>query len=111
MVDEKEIAFTIALELSYLRANEQERLYETMKSEECTPSLSQAIRLKKMSQENKLDTDRVLAILSEQKPNQKEKMVIQKERINPYFPSGYTDKQKEEVIVKLLKRWSSNRRF
>ncbi|SDI97367.1 MULTISPECIES: ParB/RepB/Spo0J family partition protein [Bacillaceae] len=111
MVDEKEIAFTPAVELSYLGENEQETLYETMQSEVCTPSLSQAIRMKKMSQENKLDTDMILSILSEQKPNQKEKITIQKEQINQYFPSGYTDKQKEEVIVKLLKRWSSNRRF
>ena len=109
MVDEKQIAFNPAVELSYLPENEQQDLYNTMQSEECTPSLVQAQRMKKLSQEGRLNVDVIFSILTEEKPNQKEKFNIQRERIDRFFPRGFSEKQKEDLIVQLLESWYKKR--
>ncbi|TEB17070.1 Chromosome-partitioning protein Spo0J [Pelotomaculum sp. FP] len=109
MVDEKQIAFNPAVELSYLAENEQQDLYNTMQSEECTPSLAQAQRMKKLSQDGRLSVDVIFSILTEEKPNQKEKFNIQRERIDRFFPSSFTEKQKEDLIVQLLESWYKKR--
>lgn len=109
MVDEKQIAFNPAVELSYLAENEQQDLYNTMQSEDCTPSLVQAQRMKKLSQEGRLNVDVIFSILTEEKPNQKEKFNIQRERIDRFFPKGFSEKQKEDLIVQLLESWYKKR--
>lgn len=109
MVDEKQIAFNPAVELSYLAENEQQELYKTMQSEDCTPSLAQAQRLKKLSQDGRLSVDVIFSILTEEKPNQKEKFNIQRERIDSFFPKNFTEKQKEDLIVQLLEGWYKKR--
>ena len=109
MVDDGRIAFSPAVELSYLAENEQHNLLETMESEDCTPSLSQAQRMKKLSQDGKLDMDTIFAIMTEEKPNQKEQIKLPKERIKKFFPKDYTAKQMEEVIMKLLADWQRKR--
>lgn len=109
MVDEKQIAFNPAVELSYLPENEQQDLYNTMLSEECTPSLVQAQRMKKLSQEGRLNVDVIFSILTEEKANQKEKFNIQRERIDRFFPRGFSEKQKEDLIVQLLESWYKKR--
>jgi len=109
MVDEKQIAFNPAAELSYLAENEQQDLYNTMRSEDCTPSLAQAQRMKKLSQDGRLSMDVIFSILTEEKPNQKEKFNIQRERIDRFFPKNFTEKQKEELIVQLLESWYKKR--
>ncbi|WP_081870270.1 ParB/RepB/Spo0J family partition protein [Lachnoclostridium phytofermentans] len=105
MVDEGKIAFTIAVELSYLKEEEQYELHAVMEIEQCTPSLSQANRLKRMSQAGNLDMDAMYDVLGEEKPNQKVQIKIQAERLDQYFPSNYTDRQKVELIEKLVKSW------
>ena len=109
MVDEKRIAFNPAVEISYLTENEQQDLYKTMQSEDCTPSLSQAQRMKKLSQDGRLNIDVIFSILTEEKPNQKEKFHIHRERIDRFFPKNYTEKQKEDLIVQLLESWYKKR--
>jgi ParB family chromosome partitioning protein len=109
MVDEKEIAFNPAVEISYLSENEQQDLYNTIQSEDCTPSLSQAQRIKKFSQEGRLNADVIYSILTEEKPNQKERFHIQRDRIDRYFPKNFTEKQKEELVVQLLESWYKKR--
>ena len=109
MVDEKQIAFNPAVELSYLTENEQQDLYNTIKSEDCTPSLAQAQRMKKLSQEGRLNVDVIFSILTEEKPNQKEKFNIQRERVDRFFPRGFSEKQKEDLIVQLLESWYKKR--
>jgi len=109
MVDDGRIAFSPAVELSYLAENEQHNLLETMESEDCTPSLSQAQRMKKLSQDGKLDMDMIFAIMTEEKPNQKEQIKLPKERIKKFFPKDYTAKQMEEIIMKLLADWQRKR--
>lgn len=109
MVDDKQIAFNPAVELSYLAEEEQQALYETMQSEDCTPSLAQAQRMKKLSQDGRLNVDVIFSILTEEKPNQKEKIVIQRERIDRFFPREFTEKQKEDLIVQLLESWYKKR--
>ncbi len=105
MVDEGKIAFTIAVELSYLKEEEQYELHAVMDIEQCTPSLSQANRLKRMSQKGELDMDEMYNILGEQKPNQREQIKIRSDRLDKYFPSNYTEHQKVELIEKLVKDW------
>ena len=100
-VDEGRIAFTPAVELSYLNDIEQQDLLEVIYSEECTPSLSQAVRMKKLSQAGKLNDDKILEIMSEEKANQKERIKIPTERVRKYFPQSYSNAQIEEMIVKL----------
>ena len=102
MVDEEKIAFRPAVELSYLTEDEQRDLLETIESEDCTPSLAQAIRMKNLSKVGKLDMDTIFAIMTEQKPNQKEKIKIPMERLEQFFPRGMPQKQIEDTIVKAL---------
>ena len=104
MVDEGKIALTPAVELSFLKEDEQENLFATMESEEATPSLSQAQRMKSLSQSGRLDMDTIFAIMTEEKGNQKETVKIGMERLKKYFPKGTTPKQMEETIIKLLER-------
>lgn len=104
-VDEGKIAFTVAVELSYLNEEEQYELHAVMDMEQCTPSLSQANRLKRMSQSGKLDMDAIYLVLEEEKPNQREQIRIRSDRLNPYFPKDYTDRQKIELIESLVKEW------
>ena len=100
-VDEGRIAFTPAVELSYLNDIEQQDLLEVIESEDCTPSLSQAVRMKKLSQAGELTDDKILEIMSEEKANQKERIKIPTERVRKYFPQSYSNAQIEEMIVKL----------
>ena len=104
MVDEGRIALTPAVELSFLKKSEQENLFATMESEEATPSLSQAQRMKTLSQSGRLDMDTIFAIMTEEKGNQKETVKIGMERLKKYFPKGTTPKQMEDTIIKLLER-------
>ncbi|MEY8378804.1 ParB/RepB/Spo0J family partition protein [Lachnospiraceae bacterium 56-18] len=104
MVDGGRIALTPAVELSYLKKDEQENVFATMESEEATPSLSQAQRMKSLSQSGRLDMDTIFAIMTEEKGNQKETVKIGMERLKKYFPKGTTPKQMEETIIKLLER-------
>lgn len=100
-VDEGRIAFTPAVELSYLNDIEQEDLIQTIESEDCTPSLSQAVRMKKLSQAGELDDDKIFEIMSEEKANQKERIKIPTERVRKFFPKNYTNSQIEDEIVRL----------
>ena len=102
MVDEKKIAMRPAVELSYLPKEEQEILYDTMESEDCTPSHAQAIKIRKFSEEGRLNEDVLLSIMSEEKPNQIEQWKIPKNRLKKYFPSGITQQKMEETIIKAL---------
>ena len=104
MVDEGKIALTPAVELSFLKKDEQENLFATMESEEATPSLSQAQRMKSMSQSGQLDMDMIFSIMTEEKGNQKETLKINTSKLKKYFPKDTTPKQMEETIIKLLER-------
>ena len=104
-VDEGRIAFTPAVELSYLNDIEQQDLIEAIESEDCTPSLSQAVRMKKLSQQGLLDDDKTLEIMSEEKANQKERIKIPTERVRKYFPKSYSNAQIEEAIIKLCENY------
>ncbi len=108
MVDEDKLAFRSAVELSYLSEEEQYELHAVMELEQVIPSLSQANRMKRMSQSGKLDMDMLYEILGEEKPNQREKLKIYADSLEGYFPSNYTPKQKVELIEKLVKEWSLN---
>ena len=104
MVDEGRIALTPAVELSFLKKDEQENLFATMESEEATPSLSQAQRMKSLSQSGRLDMDTIFAIMTEEKGNQKETLKINTSKLKKYFPKDTTPKQMEETIIRLLER-------
>ncbi|NSH30395.1 ParB/RepB/Spo0J family partition protein [Anaerostipes hadrus] len=104
MVDEGKIALTPAVELSFLKKDEQENLFATMEGEEATPSLSQAQRMKSLSQSGRLDMDTIFAIMTEEKGNQKETLKINTSKLKKYFPKNTTPKQMEETIIKLLER-------
>ena len=104
MVDEGKIALTPAVELSFLKKGEQENLFATMESEEATPSLSQAQRMKSLSQSGRLDMDMIFSIMTEEKGNQKETLKINTSRLKKYFPKNTTPKQMEDAIIKLLER-------
>ena len=104
MVDWGRIALTPAVELSFLKKDEQENLFATMESEEATPSLSQAQRMKQLSQSGRLDMDTIFAIMTEEKGNQKETLKINTSKLKKYFPKNTTPKQMEETIIKLLER-------
>ena len=110
MVDEGKIAFRPAVELSYLSKEEQTFLLMTMESEVCTPSLAQAIKIKKFSQEGRLNDDVMLSILSEEKPNQKEVYKLPKERLDKYFPKGTPPEKIEEIIFKALELYRKRER-
>ena len=102
LVDEGRIAFSPGVELSYLTKLEQAELWDIVKSEDCTPSLSQAVRLKKLSQKGELNAERIFEIMSEEKANQKERVRIEVSQIRRYFPKGYTSQQMEEKILQML---------
>ena len=104
MVDEGRIALTPGAELSFLTQEEQENLFTTMESEDATPSLAQAQRMKKLSQAGQLDMDAILAIMTEEKGNQKETVKIGMDKLRKYFPRGTTPQQMEETIIRLLER-------
>lgn len=110
MVDEGKIAFRPAVELSYLTKEEQASLHEAMESEDCTPSLAQAIKIKKFSQEGRLNDDVILSILSEEKPNQREVYRLPKDRIDKYFPKGTPSEKIEEIICKALELYRRRER-
>ena len=105
MVDDGEIAFTIAVELSCLKEEEQYELHAVMDLEQCTPSLSQANRMKRMSQSGELDMDMMYEVLGEEKPNQREQIKINTDSLSKYFPPDFTPKQKVELIEQLVKDW------
>ena len=100
-VDDGQISFTPAVELSYLNDIEQRDLLQAMELNDCTPSLSQAVRMKKLSQAGKLDDDRINKIMAEEKANQKERIKIPTERVRKYFPKSFSNSQIEDEIVKL----------
>ena len=102
MVDAGKIALTPAVELSYLTGQEQQDLVETMESEDCTPSLSQAVQLKKLSQSGELTMDKIFEILREPKANQQEKISFRVEDLRKYFPKTYSAARIQERILKLL---------
>ena len=108
MVDNKKIAFNPAVELSYLKKEEQTLLLDEMIKQESTPSLSQAQRLKKYSQDGKLDSNVMDAIMTEEK-KEVEKVTLQGDRLKKYFPKSYTPKQMEDTIFKLLESWQRKR--
>ena len=108
-VDEGKIALTPAVELSYLAEAEQKDLLETMESEDCTPSLSQAIQLKQLSQAGKLDMDTIFGILTQPKGNQREKISFRTDEVRKFFPKNYTPAQMQEVILKLLGEYQRKR--
>ena len=105
MVDNKKIAFNPAVELSYLTQEEQGKLVDTIESEQSTPSLSQAQRLKKFSQEGKLTEESMLAIMSEEKKPEIGKVTLGTDTLRKYFPTNWTPKQMEDQILKLLNNW------
>ena len=109
MVDEGKIALTPAVELSYLTKQEQLDLLETMECEDCTPSLSQAIQMKKMSQAGELTIDRIFEILQEPKANQQEKISFKVEDLRKYFPKSYSAAKIQETILKLLSDYQRKR--
>ena len=110
-VDERKIAFNPAVELSYLKKEEQTLLLEAMDSEQATPSLSQAQRLKKFSQQKMLSLDVMRAIMSEEKKTDLDRVTLKNETLRRYFPKSYTPKQMEDTIIKLLEGWYKKRQL
>ena len=111
MVDEHKIAFNPAVELSYLKKEEQTLLLEAMDSEQATPSLSQAQRLKKFSQQKMLSLDVMRAVMSEEKKTDLDRVTLKNETLRKYFPKSYTPKQMEDTIIKLLEGWYKKRQL
>lgn len=109
MVDERKLAFNPAVEVSYLKRDEQRMLLEAMDAEQTTPSLSQAQRLKKFSQEGKLTEEAMSAIMSEEKKSEMDKVTLRSDTLRRYFPKSYTPKQMEQTIIKLLDVWQKQR--
>lgn len=109
MVDEHRIAFTPAVEISYLPEREQRVLVNEIEYADATPSLSQAQRLRKFSSQGRLSVDTVFAVLSEEKPNQKEQVKFMTEEIRKYFPKNYSNKDMQKTIIKLLENWQRKR--
>ena len=109
MVDDKKIAMTPAVEISYLKPEEQALLVETIDSEQATPSLSQAQRMKKLSQSGELNEDTMLGIMSEEKKPEVDKIVLTSDTLRKYFPRSYTPKQMQDTIIKLLDQWLKKR--
>ena len=109
MVDDGKIALTPAVELSYLTKQEQRDLLETMESEDCTPSLSQAIQLKKLSQAGELNMDKIFDILREPKANQQDKISFRVDDLRKFFPKSYTAARIQETILKLLSDYQKKR--
>ena len=109
MVDEKKIAFNPAVELSYLKPEEQKDFLEAMDYAQTTPSLSQAQRLKKFSQEGKCSLDAMCAIMSEEKKGELDRVTIKNDVLRKYFPKSYTPKQVKKKIIQLLEQWQKKR--
>lgn len=109
MVDDGKIGMTPAVELSYLKPDEQRLLIETIDSEQATPSLSQAQRMKRLSQEGKLNDDSILGIMMEQKKPENWNLSLPMDKIKKYFPRSYTPQRMEETIIKLLESWMKKR--
>lgn len=106
MVDEGQIALRPAVELSYLKEQEQADLLETISYEDATPSLAQAIKMKNLSRAGQLTADAILGIMCEKKPNQAEKISLKTEKLKPYIPKNYTPQQTEEFILKALEHYN-----
>lgn len=111
MVDERKIALNPAVELSHLKKEEQTLLLEAMDSEQATPSLSQAQRLKKFSQQKMLSLDVMRAVMSEEKKTDLDRVTLKNETLRRYFPKSYTPKQMEDTIIKLLEGWYKKRQL
>ena len=109
MVDNGKIALTPAVEISYLTNREQRELLETMECEDCTPSLSQAIQLKQLSQSGNLDIYTVFDILTQRKPNQQDKISFRTDDVRKFFPKSYTTAQMQDVILRLLEGYQRQR--
>ena len=109
MVDERKLAFNPAVEVSYLKRDEQRMLLEAMDAEQTTPSLSQAQRLKKFSQEGRLTEEAMSAIMSEEKKSDMDKVTLRSDTLHKYFPKSYTPKQMEQTIIRLLEVWQKQR--
>ena len=109
MVDDKKMAFTPAVEISYLKPDEQRMLLDTISSEQATPSLSQAQRLKKLSQSGELTDDSMLSIMSEQKKPERNDLTIPADVLEKFFPRSFTPMKMQEVIIKLLESWQRKR--
>ena len=109
MVDEGKIGMTPAVEISYLKPEEQKLLIETIDSEQATPSFSQAQRMKRLSQEGKLNDDAMLGIMMEQKKPENWDLKLPMDKIRKYFPRSYTPQRMEETIIKLLDMWMKKR--
>ena len=109
MVDDKKIAVTPAVELSYLKPEEQALVVETIESEQATPSLSQAQRMKKLSQSGELNEDTMLGIMMEEKKPEVDKIVFTSDTLRKYFPRSYTPRQMQDTIIKLLEGWLKKR--
>ena len=110
MVDNGKIAFRPAVELSYLSKEQQQSLYDTMKCEDCTPSLAQAIKMKEFSRDGKLTVEVILSIMQEEKPNQREQFKMPKERISKYFAPGTPAQKIEDTIIKALELYRRRER-
>lgn len=109
MVDERKLAFNPAVEVSYLKRDEQRMLLEAMDAKQTTPSLSEAQRLKKFSQEGRLTEEAMSAIMSEEKKSDMDKVTLRSDTLRRYFPKSYTPKQMERTIIKLLDVWQKQR--
>lgn len=109
LVDEERIAFTPAVEISYLSEYEQQILLEQIEFTDATPSLSQAQRLRKFSEQGRYSTDVVFAVLCEEKPNQKEQVRFMEDDIRKYFPKNYTKSDMQKIIISLLEKWQRQR--
>ena len=109
MVDEKKIAMTPAVEISYLKPDEQKMLLDTIESEQATPSLSQAQRMKKLSQSGELTDDTMLSIMMEQKKPERNDLTIPADVLQKYFPRSFTPQKMQETIIKLLESWQKKR--
>ena len=111
MVDEGKIALTPAVELSYLTETEQSDLLETMESEDCTPSLSQAQQLKQLSQAGQLDMDKIFNLLREPKANQQEKIIFRVEELRKFFPQNYSALRIQETILRMLRDYQRRQMY
>ena len=111
MVDEKKIAFTPAVELSYLKPDEQRMLIDTIESEQSTPSLSQAQRMKKLSQNGELDCDKLFSIMTEIKKPERNEIRLTSDILEKYFPKNYTPQKMQEIIIRLLESWQRKRQM
>ena len=108
-VDAKEIAFNPAVELSYLKPEEQRGVLDAMAYSQNTPSLSQAQRLKKLSREGKCTQDAMYKVMSEEKKDELDRVTLKSDTLRKYFPRNYTTQQMEQVIIKLLEQWQKKR--